>query len=219
MSRRSGPVQRHDFVRLRAGWTNNLLSPLAATEQALVAEWVIAGRPFVVARRQPEDVNGTLRLGLALPDKRRIGFHLRSDAVARSAPPPLLADVPMPASWQPSLTSLAAAATRAGVPARLYGSLAWQALTGLDYVRPDSSDVDLLFTPGDALALARLAVLLRPLAGQDHPRLDGEIVLPGGLAVSWREWLGGGPVLVKAPSTLFLADASALTARMPGRAA
>lgn len=218
MSRRKG-LPRHDFVRLRADWACSLLSPLAGPERALIADWTAAGRPLVVARRQPDDASGTLRLGLALPDKRRIGVHLGCDAIAGRAPPPLLADAPLPASWRSALTALAAAAVAVGSPARIYGSLAWQTLTGLDYVRPDRSDVDLLFAPGDAPSLARLAALLRPLADGHHPRLDGEIVLPGGLAVAWREWLGGGSILVKAPGAVFLADAAALTARMPGRAA
>ncbi|MFV3074976.1 malonate decarboxylase holo-[acyl-carrier-protein] synthase [Niveispirillum fermenti] len=210
---------RHDFVRLAADWPDGLLSALAGPEQTLVAGWVAAGRPLVVARRPPDDAPGTLRLGLALPDKRRIGLHVRRDVVTGRRPPPLLTEVPVPPSWRPLVATLSAAAAGAGLPVRVYGSLAWQALTGLDYVRPDRSDIDLLFAPADARALARLPALLRPLAGHLHPRLDGEIVLQGGLAVSWREWLGGGRVLVKAPDTLFLADVSTLTAQMPGRVA
>lgn len=210
---------RHDFVRLAAGWPAGLLSSLAGPERALVAGWVAAGRPLVVARRAPDDAPGTVRLGLALPDKRRITLHVRQDVIAGRDPPPLLTRVPVPASWRPLAAALAETAAREGMPARVYGSLAWQALTGLDYVRPDRSDMDLLFAPTDGPALARLKTLLQPLADHDQPRLDGEIVLPGGLAFSWREWLGGGRVLVKAPDTVFLADVAALSAQIPGRAA
>lgn len=217
--RRCNHLSRHDFVRLRPDWQDRLLSPLAQSERVLIADWVAAGRPLVVARRQPDDAIDTLRLGLALPDKWRIGLHLHLDAISVAASPPLLRDAAAPLAWRPALLTLTEMFMNAGLPARLYGSLAWQTLTGLDYVRPDRSDVDLLFAPPDAVALARLASLLQPLADHHHPRLDGEIVLPGGLAVSWREWLGGGSVLVKAPCSVFLADTSALIAQMPGRAA
>lgn len=75
----------------------------------------------------------------------------------------------------------------AGFLARVFGSLAWGWLTGLSYVRPDS-DVDLLIEPdswGDAVRLTDL--LTEAAAAAGAPRLDGEIILPGGWGVAWRE--------------------------------
>jgi phosphoribosyl-dephospho-CoA transferase len=53
--------------------------------------------------------------------------------------------------------------------------------------------------------------------------LDGEIVFPGGVAVSWKEWRqvavkGGDPdnkVLVKTPDTVKLERVGALAASLP----
>ena len=204
---------RHDFVWLGPSWREGLLAGLR--EEALVARWVGDGHPLIVARSQPGDAPGTLRLGLATPDKQRIGLHIDRDAIARYAPPPLLADLPVPSSWQPTV----GAVLGLGHPARVYGSLAWAGMTGLDYVRPDRSDLDLIFTPADGAALQGLLAGLRPLAVREHPRLDGEILLPGGRAVAWREWLGGGQVLVKAADQVFLAESAVLEREMRGMAA
>ncbi|WP_029013492.1 malonate decarboxylase holo-[acyl-carrier-protein] synthase [Niveispirillum irakense] len=204
---------RHDFVWLGPSWREGLLAGLR--EEALVARWVGDGHPLIVARSQPGDAPGALRLGLATPDKRRIALYIERDAIVRHAPPPLLADLPVPPSWRPTVGGVSAL----GHPARVYGSLAWAGMTGLDYVRPDRSDLDLLFTPADAAALQGLLAGLRPLAVRAQPRLDGEILLPGGRAVAWREWLGGGQVLVKAADQVYLAESAALEREMWGMAA
>lgn len=204
---------RHDFVWLGPSWRDALLAPLM--EETLVARWVGDGQPLIVARSQPGDIPGALRLGLATPDKRRIGLYINRDSIARHAPPPLLADLQVPPSWLPTVAAVLALVH----PARVYGSLAWAGMTGLDYVRPDRSDLDLLFTPADGTALQGLLARLRPLAGREQPRLDGEILLPGGRAVAWREWLGGGQVLVKAADQVYLAESAALEREMWGVAA
>ena len=60
-----------------------------------------------------------------------------------------------------------------------------QALTGLLYVTP-ASDIDLLFHPTCRRQLDDGVALLARHA-EELP-LDGEIVFPGGQAVSWKEW-------------------------------
>jgi phosphoribosyl-dephospho-CoA transferase len=58
--------------------------------------------------------------------------------------------------------------------------------------------VDLLVRPRDAAALSRALDLLGSAATGGPPRLDGEVLLPGGRAVAWRELAGGASsVLVK----------------------
>ena len=159
----------------------------------------------MVARGQPGDEAGTLRLGLALPDKTRIGLNIATDAVASVRQPPCLADTfaAAPASWVETLAKVQAIAERHDVAVAVYGSLAWQALTGLAYVRP-GSDVDLLLTSGRWTDLERVTVALAALSGA--PRLDGEAILPGGAAVAWRE-LARAPVrlLVKDRASVYLA--------------
>lgn len=191
----------------------HLRSPLASAERAEVADWCAAGRPLVIARRRSEDGAGELRLGLAMPDKRRIGLHVRTEAVTGRLPPLPLAEAvdAAPAVWRPMLTDLARRAQELGTAAAVYGSLAWQQRTGLRYVRPES-DIDLLFAPCGRRQLEGLLELLMAV-GNDSPRLDGEILLPDGAAVAWRE-LAGRParLLVKGATEVGLRDLASVLA-------
>lgn len=216
-------LRRHDWVWLNADPDPVRVCAAAEGGGALTAAWRAAARPFIAARRFPDDPAGFIRLGLATPDKRRIGLTAPASAAARVAPAPLLADAAcgfsgfldvgvsaafrdgpvredearaeeartaaQAAMWTQALTGLAARAADAGFTARVFGSLAWGFLTGLSYVRPDS-DVDLLFAPESWSDVLRLVDLLTAAAAQappGAPRLDGEIVLPGGWGASWRE--------------------------------
>ncbi|CAO3426536.1 malonate decarboxylase holo-[acyl-carrier-protein] synthase [Azospirillum endophyticum] len=198
---------RHGWVRLGKGWASRLCSPMAPAERAEAEDWCRAGRPLVIARGRPGDGMGELRLGLATPDKRRIGLHVAADAVVeRLDPLPLTEAVESaPEAWRPMLADLARRAQELGAAASVYGSLAWQHRTGLRYVRPES-DVDLLFAPHGRRQLDRLLELLVAV-GDRTPRLDGEILLPDGAAVAWRE-LAGRParLLVKGPAEVGLRD-------------
>lgn len=198
---------RHGWVRLGEGWADRLRSPLAEAERAEVADWCAAGRPLVIARGRPGDGAGELRLGLATPDKRRIGLHVAADAVAVRLEPLRLAEVveTAPEAWRSMLAELVRRALAVGVMPAVYGSLAWQHRTGLGYVRPDS-DIDLLFAPRERWQLDGLLDLLAAV-GEGSPRLDGEILLPDGAAVAWRE-LAGRParLLVKGPAEVSLRD-------------
>lgn len=198
---------RHGWVRLGEGWADRLRSPLTAAELAEVADWCAAGRPLVIARGRPGDGTGELRLGLATPDKRRIGLHVAADAVAVRLEPLRLAEAveTAPEAWRPMLAELVRRAQDVGVMPAVYGSLAWQHRAGLGYVRPDS-DIDLLFAPRDRWQLDGLLDLLAAV-GDGSPRLDGEILLPDGAAVAWRE-LAGRParLLVKGPAEVSLRD-------------
>ncbi len=204
---------RHGWVRLREGWAAHLRSPLAEAERAEVADWCRAGRPLVIARGRPEDGAGELRLGLATPDKRRIGLHVTADAVAARLDPLPLAEAvgAAPEAWRPILAELVRRAQDVGVTPAVYGSLAWQHRTGLAYVRPES-DIDLLFAPRERWQLDRLLNLLTTV-GDGTPRLDGEILLPDGAAVAWRE-LAGRParLLVKGPAAVSLRDLQSVLA-------
>lgn len=198
---------RHGWVRLGEGWAGCLRSPLAEAERAEVADWCAVGRPLVIARGRPGDGAGELRLGLATSDKRRIGLHLVADAVAVRLEPLRLAEVveTAPEAWRSMLAELVRRAQDVGVTPAVYGSLAWQHRTGLGYVRPDS-DIDLLFAPRERWQLDGVLDMLAAV-GDGSPRLDGEILLPDGAAVAWRE-LAGRParLLVKGPAEVSLRD-------------
>ena len=65
----------------------------------------------------------------------------------------------------------------------------WQHLTGLTYLSP-ASDLDLLWDAADPDDADRLVVSLASLDERGPVRLDGEIILPDGGGVNWREFLG-----------------------------
>jgi phosphoribosyl-dephospho-CoA transferase len=189
-------LSRHDGVWVRSDWRAYLAEPLAPGSEDFLEAWRSRNLPFVVARSQKEDPPDSVRLGLSLPNRRRIGLHLRADAVLRAAPPPVLASaIPFaPPSWRGPMERLDAATTAIGSLARVYGSLAWRFYSGDAYIQSDS-DVDLLFAPtGWPQAEALLDVLVQL---PEPPSWDGEFLLPDGWAVAWRE-------LARRPPTVLL---------------
>jgi len=187
---------------------------------AQVAAWLAADRPLVVAR-QPcgTALSGSISVGLALPPaqgKRRIGLIVAMQDIVRHTPPLRLADAiaHAPAEWQPALAELEAVAIRNDLELRVFGSLAWQALSGLNYMTPQS-DIDLLWHPLSHMQLQQGIALLARWE-QDHGlRADGEVLFGINSAVSWREWaaLKSGDnqrVLVKRASSAELVDAREL---------
>ena len=173
------PFRRHDWV-----W----LGPEPGLpDLAEIRDHWEAGLPFIVGHNPPSMERDRLHLGLALPDKRRMGFSGAVSGIVRHRPPLSLEEVlpRVPQGWLPALEHLAILLKGAGLEVGVYGSAAWQALTGASYVR-ETSDLDLLLAPctGDQLRAA-LAILGSMEGGR--PRLDGEIVLPDGRAVAWRE--------------------------------
>jgi phosphoribosyl-dephospho-CoA transferase len=186
-------VSRHDWVYLHADWRDRSAAPLAREDEEAVAHWVEKGRPLVVARRQDGDAPDLLRLGLALPGKRRVGIALPAQAARLRRRPPYMRDALEfgAAFWPDAMRDLATLIVRAAPESRVFGSFAWQffaADPSLVYVTP-SSDIDLLLSPTPGRPFAGLIARLDAFATvHPAPRLDGEIALAGGDFVSWREY-------------------------------
>ena len=153
--------------------------------------------------------------GLALPPaqgKRRIAFSVSVYDIARCTPPLLLADAlaHAPVEWQPALAELDASATTIELELRVFGSLAWQALSGLPYLTP-RSDIDLLWHPHSHAQLQQGIALLARWEHDSGLRADGEVLFGENSAVSWREWATLKPddiqrVLVKRESSAQLIE-------------
>ena len=80
---------------------------------------------------------------------------------------------------------------------RVFGALLWEHTTGLPYLTA-RSDLDLLWSISDERSAALLVEGLRRLDADGPVRLDGELELPDGAAVNWRELANqSGEVLVK----------------------
>jgi len=164
-------------------------------------------------------ITDTIAVGLALPPaqgKHRIALAVAARDIARYTPPLRLADAiaHAPAAWQPALAELDAAAIHIDLELRVFGSLAWQALSGLNYLTPQS-DVDLLWHPLSNTQLQQGIALLARWEQSSGLRADGEVLFGGSSAVSWREWstLESGDdqrVLVKRASSAELVDAREL---------
>ncbi len=160
-------------------------------EVALVAGWARLGRPVIVRRRVAGDASGVIPAALPLPPshgKRRLAFSFPPDAAVTPLPPVSLraAAAAAPNAWRDVIWRLVGLGESAGVPAHVFGALLWQHVSGLAYLT-DTSDLDLLWpVPGAAAAELLIRALIR-LDEASPVRLDGELVLPDGAGVSWRE--------------------------------
>jgi phosphoribosyl-dephospho-CoA transferase len=164
-------------------------------KRAAIGHWAAHDLPLVVTRQACDWAGAVpgmaLALGLPLPHvwgRRRLRLDVREGELRAKGAFPAMADVaallppPVQARWA-TLTSVLAALD---VEAVVYGSVGWQRLTGLDYLR-EGSDIDLLL-PVTTTAQADAAVAALHASGIESPRLDGELVFPDGSAVAWREW-------------------------------
>ncbi len=194
--------RRHDLVFVsRAGWHAALAARSDLSLDSLVALWVDRGWPLIGRRGVPGDLHG-VPLGLPLPPsagKRRLAFVVQPEDVVSTAMPPALRVVSRaaPPLWWATLNRLEALAARHAVEVRVCGSLAWQALTGMDYVT-ERSDIDLLLHVRRDTDVYRLTADLASIETAAPMRLDGELIRDDGAAVNWRELHEGAhEVLVK----------------------
>jgi phosphoribosyl-dephospho-CoA transferase len=205
------PTGRHDLVFVRPeSWRAMLAARGDLAADPLVACWSDRGWPAIRRRAIPGEASG-VALGLPLPPsagKRRPCFLLQSDDIISVARPPLLNDAraSAPRPWWPALNRLDELAFRHSVEARVFGSLAWRALTGLDYLT-DRSDLDLLLDVGRDTDLDRLVTDVAAIETDAPMQFDGELMREDGAAVNWREFhAGAGEVLVKSIEGVHLLD-------------
>ncbi len=207
-----GLPARHDLVWLRPAWRDAVRGQAEPPALDALEDWFGRRLPAVV-RRRDAPCGEAIPLGVALPaatagEKRRVALLVEPRAVERIGPPLSLREAAgsAPAAWRERLAALDRAARDAGLLLRVYGSLAWQHLSGRGYVT-ERSDVDLLVAPRTHGELRCALALLRG-SGDGIPRLDGEVLLPGGRAVAWRELAAGAArVLVKSGASVALEPA------------
>ncbi|TCW87599.1 malonate decarboxylase holo-[acyl-carrier-protein] synthase [Burkholderia sp. SRS-46] len=187
------PLRRHTLVTLTAaGWGAAFARDPALAADPLVRAWAARGWPLIVRRASPDEADaGRVPLGLPLPPsagKRRLALNVAADALATVGPLPALADAlaAAPDAWREPLRELDALGTRCGVQGRVFGSLAWQALTGERYLGP-SSDLDMVFPLPDAASIAPLLDGIAAIDARAPIRIDGELLRGDGAGVNWRE--------------------------------
>ena len=210
-------LERHALVWLTAdGWRAAIAAALPEHKPALT-QWQRQNWPVVVRRLDADTAPGEVCLGLPLPPddagvKVRIALRTAAPHIAlASGALDLHAALPSSGAWHAELSRLCDAAP--GL--RVFGSLAMQTLTGLPYISA-SSDVDVLFHPASQSQLQEVVMLLA--AHAERLPLDGEIVFPGGAAVSWKEWRMAmthpAKVMVKELRSVRLADTTSLLATL-----
>ncbi|MFO1311278.1 MAG: malonate decarboxylase holo-[acyl-carrier-protein] synthase [Burkholderiales bacterium] len=185
-------MRRHDWVHPHADARPAFLTAENAA-LAFAHDWIARGRPLVVTRQSQG--TGALSLGLALPPgyaTRRLPCTLEREAVANHRGPLGVAEAACVLGGHEARVlrrldeALAALGARVGV----YGSTAWQCVSGLVY-RHDDSDIDVVCDVRcDAVSLNDLDACLVAMerAARDlRSRLDGEIRFVDGRAVAWRE--------------------------------
>lgn len=212
-------LERHMLVWLDdAGWD----AAQATSEpqpKAAFRLWQTQSWPVIVRRADIDAAPDQICLGLPLPpdedsgEKVRISLRAHAAHIKKATPAIELAAASRSSSDALRAPLAALLDDAAGLHLRVYGSLAMKAITGLPYVSP-TSDVDILFHPAsrrqleDGIAILDRHSTLLPL--------DGEIVFPGGAAVSWKEWrlaiANPAKVIVKELHAVRLADTASLLA-------
>ncbi|MCC0809395.1 malonate decarboxylase holo-[acyl-carrier-protein] synthase [Methylobacterium sp. W2] len=207
-------LARHDLLLIDPeSWGRLLAGRLDLDGVPHLADWARRGWPVIVRRRDPGEPMDHIPAGLPLPPsagKRRIGLAIPPAAASRHAPVPLeRARMTAPEAWRPVVDGVMALGREYRLVPHVFGSLLWQALTGLPYLGP-GSDLDLLWPVSGPVDPHFLQALARIEAGAPM-RLDGEIVLPDGAGINWRELLDapeGGTVLCKGRESLGLRPAA-----------
>lgn len=183
---------RHERVWLHpSSWRAALREPLDDETIEHVDRWIRRGRATVARRRDAGRGDDDRCLGIALPiahGRRRIALVVDRQAIVRIAPPLSLEAVvdAAPFRCRAVLADLARRADARGTALSVYGSFAWQAISGEACVTAHS-DLDLLWDAESADAAERTIALLVEWEAASGLRADGEVRFPNGDAVAWRE--------------------------------
>jgi phosphoribosyl-dephospho-CoA transferase len=185
-------LRRHDLLRPDStAWDAVLRRQPGFAALPLVAEWAKLDWPVIVRRRMVGDFADSVPAALPLPPylgKRRLAFSFSSGEAVTALPPVLLCHAAQtaPAEWQPVIGALLDLGDAVGTAPRVFGALLWQHTTGLPYLSA-RSDLDLIWPISDErTALSLVARLLR-LDAESPVRLDGELEVPDGAGLNWRE--------------------------------
>lgn len=198
MPPRLSGLRRHWLV-----WVAQAFHPMLGAQvtdltlRDIASRFLAANWPLVMCRQgiaagELAGAHTPIALGMPLPPaqgKHRIAFAVPPATIARTAPPPVLADlIPrLPLVWRAPLRQLVRGSEAIGIELRVFGSAAWEGLAGSGYLTP-ASDIDLLWRPIDAAQVAAGIALLREWEANTGLVADGEILFGDDAAVAWREW-------------------------------
>ena len=185
-------LRRHDLVQVEpAEWDAMLRCHPALLDLPLVADWARRGWPVIVRRRMVGDCVDGVPAALPLPPchgKRRLAFSFPVGAVMTAVPPVLLCEAARttPTAWQSVVAAVLDIGDTVKITPRVFGALLWEHATGLPYLTA-KSDLDLLWSISDERTAVLLVERLLTLEAEGPVPLDGELELPDGAGVNWRE--------------------------------
>jgi phosphoribosyl-dephospho-CoA transferase len=187
-------LKRHQLVCLFPAAWDRLLRSHRGLAGPWLKEWAYQNWPLIVRRLLPGDT-GEVPVGLPLPPsacKQRIALQVCYAEIASVAPLPSVSDVigVAPRNWRPSLSRLIQLAQQYDVRCGVFGSLAWQRLTGLDYLGPDS-DLDLVWSLPHRTQMSEFLTRVAEIESHAPMRIDGELAREDGAGVNWRELHAG----------------------------
>jgi phosphoribosyl-dephospho-CoA transferase len=185
-------MRRHDLVYLRASAVFETPCAEAGSPFWLAArDWIAYGRPLVAAR-QPAMGPGAL-LGLTLPlrsERKRLTIKVDRSSIVAVQPPLAIARclALLPVDAAAVLGELESRIDAVAARIGIFGSLAWEALSGETY-RHAASDIDIICDVATPEQFEVALAALQQAAAELPCALDGEIRFPDGNAVAWREIL------------------------------
>lgn len=211
-------MHRHDLVTVERKCVFKLHAPHPDRTLAnAVADWIEKGRPMVLPRQEPHP--HCIQLALRLPPGR--GGH----RLACTFPRACIRDMGAPLTLRDCLhrfseperhilNDLCEDALKSGLDLRVFGSIAWESISGEPY-REASSDLDVLADVITSRQLNETLCALEKASSKLPFTLDGEIRFGREWAVSWRELssLLGKPsaqVLVKGNQSVCLKPVASL---------
>lgn len=180
-----------------------LLNPTAQLicndeDKSKLCNWLQAERPVIVCRPAVSEKGVHCAISLPLAEgKKGIAFIAPFNSVKQILSLPKLQDSSKELTkYYPALPEKLYA-----LNPYIFGSFAWQLLSGENYLH-NNSDLDLLFKPNTQ---AELTELLQDLARIDLPFLDIEIMLWNKRAFSYREYCRSNKdILIKSDQRVFL---------------
>lgn len=181
-------LKRHQLVWLTdTAWAQIQCQAEDGQAFEIFGQWGAQKLPVVVTRQRSDVASDQVCLGLPAPlqwSRRKLTLSAPLSALVAKSSCPTLAQIAQAQPWCEAAVELNTALAHCGVQANVYGSYAWQYLTGLAYIR-HSSDIDLCL---DVVQFDQVAPVLHVLAQSQLPqRLDGEIIFAQTHAVAWRE--------------------------------
>ena len=181
-------LQRNQLVWLRPdAWQDIAARTWDGQGLSILNHWANHQLPLVVGRQREGSDPTHICLGLPAPlkwERRKLALEAEPEQVAHTGNFPWLHELVRQGTWSECVHQRARGLKAQGLHARVYGSHAWQYISGMPCVHA-ASDLDLCFEAPDLDTAIALCKVLANMA--DGMPLDGEIVFRQGSAVAWRE--------------------------------